>query len=104
MSTYGTTSGHSDLNGSCEITGVAITEYKSKKLGKATKIENKGSGTHLHTIVSFPGLKKPYTIKATKNGLGNFDGNADDDEVAAEETWAATATAGEPAAAAKGAR
>ena len=103
MSTYGTTSGHSDLNGSCEITGVKITEYKSKKLGKATKIENNGSGSDLLAFVTFPGHKKPFMIAATKNGLGNFDGNADDD-ANQEETWAATATAGKPAAAAKGAR
>ena len=98
MSQFNTSSGFSDLDGYCDITGVAINTYHSNTLGDATNIDNKGSGSDLHTKVTFASAK-PFTIKAKKNTSGDFSGDADD-KGKTEETWAATAT-GEPAAAAK---
>lgn len=101
MAKFNTSSGFSDLDGECDITGVDITQYISTALGNATKIENKGSGSDLHAKVTFAGVTKPFTIKAKKNASGDFNGGADDDNVKTEETWAATAT-GEPVAMGKG--
>jgi hypothetical protein len=103
MAKFNVSSGHPTLVGECHITGVAITKYVSNDLGKATNIENNGSGSDLHAKVTFDGAKKAFTIMAKKNASGNFHGNADNDNgpfKATEETWAATST-GEEAVAAK---
>ena len=103
MAKFNVSSGFPNLDGECHITGVAIIKYISNDLGKATNIENKGSGSDLHAKVTFAGVKKPFTIMAKKNASGDFHGNADDDKgafKATEETWAATST-GEEAVAAK---
>jgi len=101
MGKFSTSSGFSDLDGNCEITGVDIDSYHSSTLNAdATGIKNHG-GSDLHATVTFPGVK-PYTIKAKKNASGDFKGDADDGKGKGDETWAATATTGEPAAAAKG--
>ncbi len=93
---YTTTSGFSDLVGSCEITGTNVTSYTSNTQGTVTP-ENLG-GPNLHFKVKFDAVTHPYVINANASGNG-FSGNAKDKDglTDAEETWAATATAAEAA-------
>jgi hypothetical protein len=94
---YQTTSGFSDLVGSCEISGDNVTSYNSNTRGPGT-VTNLG-GTGLKFRVSFSGVTRPYVIHANASPTGNgFSGNANDDgPEQGEETWAATATASESA-------
>ena len=94
---YSTTSGFTDLVGTCEISGDDVTSYTSDTRGAGT-VTNLG-GSNLNFRVSFAGVTRPYVITATANGAGNgFSGRANNNSPEeAEETWAATAT--QPAAA-----
>ena len=94
---YTTTSGFSDLIGSCEISGDNVDSYYSNSKGTGT-VTNLG-GTGLKFRVSFSGVPRPYVIRANANPTGNgFDGKANDDgPEEGEETWAATATRAEAA-------
>jgi hypothetical protein len=93
---YTTTSGFSDLVGSCEISGDNVTSYYSDARGTGTVTNLGGSG--LRFRVSFSGVPRPYVINANANGAGGFDGNANDNgPEEAEESWAATATKAEAA-------
>jgi len=94
---YITTSGFSDLVGSCEISNNNVTSYYSNTRGTGT-VTNLG-GSNLNFRVSFTGVTHPYVIHANANGAGNgFSGNANDNgPEEGEETWAATATAPEAA-------
>ena len=94
---YITTSGFSDLVGSCEISGNNVTSYYSDTRGTGT-VTNLG-GTNLNFRVSFAGVTRPYVIHAVGNGAGNgFSGNANNNgPEEGEETWAATATKPEAA-------
>jgi hypothetical protein len=93
---YSTTSGFSDLVGSCEISNNNVTSYTSNSKGAGT-VTNLG-GSNLNFRVSFSGVTRPYVIVASANpGANGFSGNANNDgPEEAEETWAATATAPEP--------
>src|SRR6476660_884002 len=94
---YTTTSGFSDLVGSCEISGNNVSSYYSDTRGTGTVANLGGSG--LKFRVSFSGVPRPYVIRANANPTGNgFNGNANDDgPEEGEETWAATATRAEAA-------
>jgi hypothetical protein len=96
---YTTTSGFSDLVGSCEISGNNVTSYYSDTRGTGTVTNLGGGGSNLNFRVSFTGVTRPYVIHANANGAGNgFAGNANDNgPEEGEETWAATATAAEAA-------
>lgn len=104
---YTVTSGFEDLDGTCEITGDAITSYTSNTLGAATIEKLTGTGLHAKlTFIVGEGKNREeskYHVHATASG-GNFSGHAKDkdDFSDTEEPWAATATGVEPVVAAKG--
>jgi hypothetical protein len=90
---YSTTSGFSDLVGTCEISDDDVTSYTSDTKGSGT-VTNLG-GANLNFRVSFAGVARQYVITATANGAGNgFSGKANNGgPEESEETWAATASA-----------
>jgi len=97
---YTTTSGFSDLDGSCEITGNNCSSYNSTARGAGTVTNKGGPGLHFH--VNFSGVTHPYVIHATARGTG-YSGNAQDNSDGdAEESWAAAATAVQEAVAGAG--
>ena len=87
---YNVTSGFSDLDGTCEISGNDCTSYTSTAKGTGT-VNNIGSGSTLNFQVSFSGVTHPYVVTASASGTG-YSGNASHGNKRQDESWAATAT------------
>ena len=96
---YTTSSGYSDLDGSCEISGNDCTSYTSTSKGQTVTPRNIGSGSNLIFQVTFPPDTHPYTITAsprsTKAG-GGYSGHASHGQKRTDEPWTATATQVDP--------
>src|SRR6185295_854337 len=98
MATYNTTSGISDLDGSCVISSNDCTSYTSTSKGAGTVTNLGGSGLNFN--VTFTGVTRTFHITAAPNGTG-YSGNANAGKKRTSETWAATATQIQPHAAGK---
>ena len=88
MATYTTNSGFSDLNGVCEISGLArdsVSSYTSSTLGPA-KVKNLGSSESLNFRLKFDS-GDIYVILATGGGSG-YSGTASHTG-SPDEPWAA---------------
>ncbi len=98
-----TTSGYSNLDGTCVISGSNCTSYTSNNTaaGNATVTNLPAeSGWLLHFKVEFANLPGHYNIKANSDGAGGYSGKANDGKKRTDENWAAAST-GEPAVKAK---
>ena len=96
---YTTSSGYSDLDGSCEISGNDCTSYTSTNKGTGT-VTNIGSSSNLVFQVQF-GSDRPYTITASASSSKagtSYSGSASHGQKRADESWTATATQVDPAA------
>ena len=102
MSTYRTSSGFADLDGSCEIDGRELKSYTSTILGKG-EVHNT-PGPPMNFTVQWPNADPPrrYVIMASPEPDG-FRGDANDgggEQI--EEPWAATAITARPVVAGQG--
>ena len=92
MAIYTTDSGFDDLIGIMMTAGDRITGYYSTKRGLGSPLNVAGGSKALNCVVRFPGVVRPYLIRADAKGSG-FDGTAKDDQGSLnDEPWTATAT------------
>lgn len=101
-----TSSGFSILDGTCDISGTTVSNYNSTSNGVGTVSPLPAiPGYTLHFRVTFTAVGTPpvtptFVIKANADGT-NYSGHANNGQKRQDETWAATAVAVEPAAAAQ---
>jgi len=101
-----TSSGYTILNGTCDISGTTVSNYVSNSNGTGTVTMLPAiTGYTLHFKVQFaasgtPPVTPTFVIKANADG-DDYDGHANNGQKRQDETWAATAVAVEPAAAAQ---
>jgi len=97
---YTTSSGYSDLDGSCEISGNDCTSYTSTNKGTGS-VTNIGSGSNLIFQVRFGSDPQPYTITASPSSSKagtSYSGTASHGRKRTDEPWTATATQVDPVA------
>lgn len=94
MDNYTTTSGFSDLVGSCEIDGSDCNSYHSNSLNMTVIPQNTG-GPFLQFIVQFPTQPpRTYVVNAGPDSPGMWSGfanNGQPEDHDTEEPWGATA-------------